>query len=131
MPSLSVSKKQAQEAVCATESKWTRKKTAQDIYGGTVQVADTIQTVDGQSVSQWFYETTCSTPRQSSCKGVDTKMWSSECLNRDSFVYAVVIKDGETGWFWIRISTACNCALQKRSSKRGVPYPFVDVKAAR
>ena len=131
MPSLSVSKKQVQEAACDTKTKWTQKETAIDIFERTVQVADTIQTGGGQNVDQWFYETTCSTPRQSSCRGVDTKMWSSECLPRDSFVYALVIIDGETRWNLIRLSTACNCALTRRSFKRGVPYPFADVKAAR
>ena len=135
MPSSSASKKrtwQPEEAVCDTEMQWIQKETATDIFGRTVLVADSIQTAGGDYVSQWFYETKCSTAGQSSCRGVDTKMWFSECVARDSFVYAVVVINGETGWFWIRMSTACNCALKRKSSgsqsfKRGVPYPFVDI----
>ena len=126
---------QAQEAVCDSEHKWIRKQTARDIFGNDITVMDKILTNGGEQVSQWFYETKCSTTGETtdSCRGIDTQSWNSECLNRESYVYAMVrTPAGEEGWNWIAINTACNCALRRRSPRsRGVnrraPYPFVGI----
>lgn len=122
---------QAQQAVCDSMHSWVRLTTATDIYGNEITVMDKILTNGGEQVSQWFYETKCSTSGQTSrsCRGIDTHTWESECLNRQSFVYAMVrTTHGEEGWNWIAINTACNCALRRKSNRgmnRRAPYPFV------
>ena len=124
---------QAQQAVCDTVTEWQKISSALDIFGNNVTVMEKILTAGGQYVNQWFYETKCdpSGGTTRSCRGIDTSMWTSQCLNRQSFVYAMVrTSAGEEGWNWIAIDTTCNCALRRRSSSsRGVnrraPYPFV------
>ena len=123
----------AQQAVCDSVHSWVRKQTATDIYGNNITVMDKILTNGGEQVSQWFYETKCSTTGHTteSCRGIDTFTWESECLNRESFVYAMVRTNaGEEGWNWIAINTACNCALRRKppgssGMNRRAPYPFV------
>ncbi|XP_072045641.1 LOW QUALITY PROTEIN: uncharacterized protein [Amphiura filiformis] len=118
------------QAVCDSRAQWVQKETAVDIFGHNITVMDTIRANTGEHVSQWFYETACVTSGSgvSSCRGIDTQTWDSECLSSQSFVYAMVRNEnGEEGWNWIRLSTACNCALKSRRVNRRATYPFVDL----
>ncbi|XP_078725432.1 uncharacterized protein LOC144942433 [Lampetra fluviatilis] len=107
----------AELAVCDSENVWvTDKAHAVDLKGHNVTVLSDIR-VEGTALRQYFFETRCRASRHTrdGCRGIDRAHWSSQCRTVQSFVQALTSKGGRNlGWRWIRIDTACVCALSQR-----------------
>ena len=99
--------------VCDQVSGWVVLDYAEDSWGNNVTIVQEID-VGGVRVNQFFYETRCREERNP-CTGIDTSKYRSQCRNKYSWVYANVYHGNTIGWRFIRISSSCNCALQKRS----------------
>ncbi|KAG8433973.1 hypothetical protein GDO86_012363 [Hymenochirus boettgeri] len=107
-------------SVCDSVNLWvTDKKTAVDDRGKTVTVMSEVQTLTGP-LKQYFFETKCnpSGGTTKGCRGVDKKHWTSECKAKQSYVRALTMDFNKlVGWRWIRIDTACVCALLSRTGR--------------
>ncbi|XP_053115319.1 brain-derived neurotrophic factor-like [Hemicordylus capensis] len=103
---------QAEKPVCDTVSHWVADKhTALDIRGDNVTVLSEVQTPKGR-LRQYFFETKCKATA-GGCRGVDRRLWISECKTKQSFVQALTADSHNiVAWRWIRIDTSCICALQ-------------------
>ncbi|TRZ02489.1 hypothetical protein DNTS_013600 [Danionella cerebrum] len=105
-------------SVCESQSKWVEKTEAVDVTAKKVTVLKYYNT-KFKSYSQYFYETTCnlnvSTNRN--CQGIDEKRWNSQCKTTQAFVRAYTSSDGIESWRWIRINTACVCALSRKHKR--------------
>ncbi|XP_033101631.1 brain-derived neurotrophic factor-like [Anneissia japonica] len=102
-------------SVCDQSTSWTRKKWAMSFYGENVTVVERIKTFDKSHTAQFFYETSCSKKgsNKNGCRGIDAAFYSSECITKESYVYAIVRnKQGQEGWNWIAINSSCDCALR-------------------
>ncbi|NP_001314742.1 neurotrophin-3 [Danio rerio] len=103
-------------SVCDSESNWvTNRTSAVDSRGNHVTVLNSF-TVK-QKYTQYFYETKCKTPhshRKSRCLGIDEKHWNSQCKTTQTYVRALTQHKSLVSWNWIRIDTACVCALSKK-----------------
>ncbi|XP_072530096.1 neurotrophin-3 [Salminus brasiliensis] len=103
-------------SVCESESRWvTDRTTAVDTHGHDVSVLTEIGMV-WPGMKQYFYETSCkrSRPFKSGCQGIDDKHWNSQCKTSQTFVRALTQFDNMLRWRWIRINTACVCALSRK-----------------
>ncbi|NP_001280081.1 neurotrophin-4 isoform X1 [Callorhinchus milii] len=108
-------------SVCDSINFWvTDKRTAVDINGWVVSVLNEVPTSKGP-MKQFFYETKCNnntSTARSGCRGVDKRHWVSECKTKQSFVRALTVDHRkQAGWRWIRIDTACVCALNNRTTR--------------
>ena len=100
---------------CQSDSEWTLKIRARDIFNQEVYVLQDID-VGGIRVNQYIYETRCRHV-DSACRGIDTRRYSSSCKNNYISTYARVRNlRGEEGWHMIRIRGYCNCVLTKKST---------------
>ncbi|XP_071941166.1 neurotrophic factor BDNF precursor form-like [Antedon mediterranea] len=112
-------------SVCDQSTTWTRKKWAMSYYGENVTVVEHIKTFGGKGhTSQFFYETSCSKKgNKNGCRGIDATYYSSECITKESFVYAIVRnKQGQEGWNWIAINSSCDCALRLMAKSHRVRH---------
>ncbi|XP_017549380.1 neurotrophin-3 isoform X1 [Pygocentrus nattereri] len=103
-------------SVCESESRWvTDRTTAVDTHGREVSVLTEIGMV-WPSMKQYFYETSCksSRPFKSGCQGIDDKHWNSQCKTSQTYVRALTKYNNMLSWRWIRINTACVCALSRK-----------------
>uniref|UniRef100_UPI00358EDC30 uncharacterized protein isoform X2 n=1 Tax=Myxine glutinosa TaxID=7769 RepID=UPI00358EDC30 len=108
-------------SVCDSKSYWVVNKVeAADIKGENVSVLRKIR-IEGSTLRQYFYETKCQQSQGNGgvgCRGIDRVNWLSECRTSQSFVQALTRKNGRNlGLRWIRIDTACVCALTHRGSR--------------
>lgn len=106
----------AEYSVCDSESRWVTNKTeAVDIHGKNVIVLTEIST-PLPKVKQYFYESSCrnSRLRNSGCQGIDNKHWNSQCKTSQTYVRALTKYNNMLKWSWIRINTACVCALSRK-----------------
>ncbi|XP_053719167.1 neurotrophin-3 [Synchiropus splendidus] len=104
-------------SVCDSMSQWVTDKTqAADLLGNSVTVLGKIKTSSTQEVKQYFYETSCRTPRpvKDGCRGIDNKNWNSQCKTRQTHVRALTQLGTKVAWSWIRINTSCVCALSRK-----------------
>ncbi|XP_066526033.1 neurotrophin-3 [Hoplias malabaricus] len=102
-------------SACDSESYWVTNKTkAVDTKGNEVSVLTEFDASwkSKTKIKQYFYETSCrsSISLKNSCKGIDTRHWNSQCKTSKSFVRAFTAQ----GWRFIRIDTACVCALSRK-----------------
>uniref|UniRef100_A0A8C4QN75 Nerve growth factor-related domain-containing protein n=1 Tax=Eptatretus burgeri TaxID=7764 RepID=A0A8C4QN75_EPTBU len=102
-------------SVCDSKSYWVVNKVeAADIKGENVSVLRKIR-IEGSTLRQYFYETKCQQSQGAGgigCRGIDRVNWFSECRTSQSYVQALTRKNGRNlGLRWIRIDTACVCAL--------------------
>lgn len=103
-------------SVCNSESNWvTNRTSAVDIQGNHVSILTFIN--EKINYRQYFYETKCNTLRshsKSRCLGIDEKHWNSQCKTTQTYVRALALYNSKVTWSWIRIDTACVCALSKK-----------------
>ncbi|KAH6923335.1 hypothetical protein HPB50_000420 [Hyalomma asiaticum] len=128
--------------VCPSMSDWVCLTTAQDPYGTTLKVLDTLE-YNGTIVRQYFYETFCAFNQSATvkvnrlhptsvekddadiderheCLAVDKKMWHSRCRERMVWTYGMVVKaDGDVGWGVIAIRGSCTCSVWPRRPPEG------------
>ncbi|XP_056311110.1 neurotrophin-3 [Danio aesculapii] len=103
-------------SVCDSESNWVINRTsAVDVHGNHVTI---LEFVNKQlQYRQYFYETKCKTPKPHSkrrCLGIDEKHWNSQCKTTQSYVRALTLYNSKVTWNWIRLDTACVCALSRK-----------------
>ncbi|CAH2318864.1 neurotrophin-4 [Pelobates cultripes] len=107
-------------SVCDSMNLWvTDKRSAVDDRGKTVTVMSEVQTLTGP-LKQYFFETKCNPAggTTNGCRGVDKRHWISECKAKQSYVRALTMDTNkQVGWRWIRIDTACVCALLSRTGR--------------
>ncbi|KAM8927938.1 neurotrophin-4-like [Pelodytes ibericus] len=107
-------------SVCDSVNLWvTDKRSAVDDRGKILTVLSEIQTLTGP-LKQYFFETRCNPAGGTTrgCRGVDKRHWISECKPRQSYVRALTMDANKlVGWRWIRIDTACVCALLSRTGR--------------
>ncbi|KAL4233569.1 hypothetical protein ACF0H5_008250 [Mactra antiquata] len=101
---------------CPTQTVFSRKPKAVDIFGDLVDVVPTI-TIGDHTVQQLFYEIYCHREK-CSCGGIYKKAYHSTCESTHGFTFALVKKGGKTSWNYIKVRTGCQCVIQKREKKR-------------
>lgn len=103
-------------SVCDSKSNWVTDRTkAVDIYGHDVGVLTEVDMVK-TGMKQYFFETSCDSnkPIKSGCRGIDDKHWNSQCKTTQTYVRALTTLNNVLNWRWIRINTACSCALSRK-----------------
>ncbi|XP_016299775.1 neurotrophin-3-like [Sinocyclocheilus anshuiensis] len=103
-------------SVCDSVNLWvTDRTTAVDIYGQVVTILGSIN-AGRTNIKQYFYETRCDTGKSQKgrCRGIDGKHWNSQCKTSQTFVRALTQDKSSVEWSWIRIDTACVCALSRK-----------------
>ncbi|XP_043943404.1 neurotrophin-3 [Protopterus annectens] len=107
-------------SVCDSESLWvTDKSSAVDIQGQQVTVLGEVKS-GNSPIKQYFYETRCKAarPYKNGCRGIDDKHWNSQCKTSQTYVRALTSENNvRVGWRWIRIDTACVCALSRKTGR--------------
>ncbi|KAM4583501.1 nerve growth factor isoform 1-T2 [Fundulus diaphanus] len=102
-------------SVCESVSVWVGNKTkATDISGNEVTVLPDVN-INNVNKKQYFFETTCHSPRSGGCLGIDAKHWNSYCTNSHTFVRALTSFKNLVAWRLIRINVACVCVLSRKS----------------
>ncbi|XP_053398303.1 venom nerve growth factor 1-like [Mercenaria mercenaria] len=101
---------------CPTRTSYVSKRTAEDIFGDTVNVYPVIH-VGKLALDQMFYESFCDVDK-CSCAGVDSRKFKSSCETTHTYTYARVVKSGEIGWGYIKVRSGCSCVVRAKGKKR-------------
>ncbi|XP_060557651.1 nerve growth factor-like [Ruditapes philippinarum] len=103
---------------CPTRTEYVYKKTAEDVFGDTVDVYPVIQ-IGNLALDQYFYETFCDVEK-CECAGVDTTKYESSCRTTHSYSYARIVKSGEIGWGLIKVRSGCSCVVNEKRRSGGM-----------
>jgi hypothetical protein len=100
---------------CISRTKYVHKKTAEDVFGDTVDVYPVI-IVGSLAIDQYFYESFCDEER-CECVGINNKSYSSSCQTTHTYTYARIVKGGEIGWGLIKVRSGCSCEIEEKVSR--------------